>query len=104
LHLHSTGGFGVEGSRPPPKLPGNDEGEKSERNSWNRFVVCSRILPLARPGARRAEKAVIKVPFAFVIGSKQLPAGAYQIEMLTQSTTEQDAVEVIAIRRKDTRS
>ncbi len=47
---------------------------------------------------------MIKVPFAFVIGSKQLPAGAYQIEMLTQSTTEQDAVEVIAIRRKDTRS
>jgi hypothetical protein len=70
LHPYSTGGFGVAGSRPPPKLPGNHEGEKV--NGILGIVtlfVAGGILPLAKTETRPAEKALIKVPFAFVIGN-----------------------------------
>ncbi len=64
------------------------------------LATCA-ILPGGRTEARPMEKAQIKVPFAFVAGGQTLPAGNYQIEMLTQSKPGQDAVEVIVLRGKD---
>ena len=54
--------------------------------------------------ARAIEKVTVKVPFAFAIGNQMLPAGQYQIELLTHSKAGQDAIEVIAVRGKDTRA
>ena len=64
------------------------------------LATCA-ILPGARTEAHPVEKAQIKVPFAFVAGGQTLPAGNYQIEMLTESKPGQDAVEVVVLRGKD---
>ena len=50
---------------------------------------------------RTLEKALMKVPFAFTVGNQILPAGLYQIEMLTHAEPGPDAIEVIAIRGED---
>ena len=57
-----------------------------------------------KAAASSVEKTTIKVPFAFAIGNQLMPAGQYQIEMLTESKPGQDNVEVLAFRGKDTRA
>jgi hypothetical protein len=68
------------------------------------LLVASGGMLVAKANARPVEKTMIKVPFAFLAGNQALPAGTYEVEMLTQSKPGQDAIEVIAFRGKDTRS
>ena len=38
-------------------------------------------------GVARAETLEVKIPFAFTVGGKQLPAGAYRIERATETSS-----------------
>jgi len=51
--------------------------------------------------ARPQEGAIIKVPFAFSVGSQRLPAGAYQIELMTHAQAGKDRIEVVVLRGLD---
>jgi hypothetical protein len=66
------------------------------------LLVIGGFAQVGTAEARPAEKTMIKVPFAFSIGNQVLPAGQYQIEMLTESKVGADAVEIIAFRGRDT--
>jgi len=72
-----------------------------KKSIWTAALLATCAILPARTEARPVEKAQIKVPFAFVAAGQTLPAGNYQIEMLTQSKPGQDAVEVVVLRGKD---
>jgi len=66
-------------------------------------LVMGGTVFTATAGARPLQSTPIQVPFAFVAGNQMLPAGAYKIEMLTQSKPGEDAIEILALRGTDTR-
>jgi hypothetical protein len=62
------------------------------------------IVWAAKLEARPVESLTVKVPFAFQASNRVLPAGTYQMEMLTKAQPGIDEVEVIALRGTETRS
>jgi len=62
------------------------------------FVPAAALLVVASPAAARAEESVVAtVPFAFIVGNVQMPAGSYVIKEM------EDAPDLLSIASKDGR-
>jgi hypothetical protein len=69
------------------------------------MMLISGLSAANQPAAARAkEMKTVRVPFAFVAGNRWLPAGSYQVELLTQARPVRDAVEVLVLRGTDAHS
>ena len=64
------------------------------------LIVAAGLLTASEADARSANATTVKVPFAFAVGTQSLPAGTYQIELVTQSQAGKDPLEVVVLRGK----
>jgi hypothetical protein len=60
------------------------------------LVPAAALLVVASPAAARAEESVVAtVPFAFIVGNMQMPAGSYVIKALSE------VPDILSIESKD---
>jgi len=64
------------------------------------FMAASGLLLASGMLARSEEDTIVRVPFAFAVGTQTLPAGTYRVELVTKAQPGADVLEVVVLRGK----